>query len=126
MFLSEQKSTISEYKKLYQSIGNIKCPYFGGERIFFNRKGFNHLLRRGRKSRFFVEQKERLPLLIYCKSILSTDHKNVEHRIVKKFDTSAFFWTFTARFDDVDMKLVIRQIGSNGQKHFFSIFPIKS
>ena len=123
MFSSERKLAIAEYKKLYQIIGSVECPYFVGEKVFFNRKGFNHLLRRGKTPRFSAEQDERLALLKYCKNMLSIGHDYVEYRTVEKLDTAAFFWTFTARFENLNIKLVVRQI-DNGQKHSFSIFPI--
>jgi len=42
---------ISKTKKEYKNIGYIKCPAFRNENIYFNRHGFNHLIRKERKLR---------------------------------------------------------------------------
>ncbi|MDO8579599.1 MAG: hypothetical protein Q7R72_01875 [bacterium] len=124
MLFSDQKHILLKYKLFYQNIGSIKCPYFDNEPIFFNRKGLNHVMRTGRELREFNARIERLSLLVYCKRILTKNYNDVEYRLMTKGNTSAGFWGFTANIDGVCMKLIVRQIGS-GQKHFFSIFPIK-
>lgn len=124
MFFRDQKINISKYKVLYRSIGNIQCSHFDNEKIFFNKKGFNHLVRKGKNWRPLIEQNRRLSLLKYCKSIISGEYISVEHRIIKKKNKIIHFWAFKSCIDDIYMKLIIRQT-NKGPKQFFGIFPIK-
>ncbi len=109
------------YKIYYKNIGKICCPYFNNEPVFFNRKGFNHLLRSGNDFRSFSDQIDRLNLLKYCKHILSAKHNMIECRITKKGKTTAVFWGFKIYFENLEIKLIVRQI-NKGERHFFSIY----
>ena len=123
MGFSNQKPNIFAYKNFYRSIGSVRCLYFNNEQVFFNRKGFNHLLRRGRDERSYFDQINRLNLLKYCKIILSAKHNDVEYRIIRRRNTVAQFWGFKAHFEKSEIKLVVRQIDRR-EKHFFSIFRL--
>lgn len=125
MFSPDQKQIISKYKTFYKSIVRIKCPYFNNEYVFFNMKGFDHLLRKGGKTRPFYDQLKRLTLLVYCKQILAGEYTYVKFRFVTKEGGFACFWAFSnTSVNGLKMRLIVRQI-NNRQKHFFSIFPIK-
>ena len=114
---------LSEYKKFYKKIGSVGCPYFGGEPVFFNMKGFNHLLRKGKTLRPISDQDSRLPLLIYCKRVLTGHYIRVEYR-KSKGKKQAQFWGFVSCIDGIEMKLVVKQLGK-GSKQFLSIFPLR-
>jgi hypothetical protein len=118
------KRQILEYKRFYQGIGSVQCPYFEYEQIFFNRKGLNHIMRKGRELRTSVALMERLSLLRYCKEILEDRLPNVEYRISRKQGIVGRFWAFTSRKEDREIRLIVRQVG-DGRKHFFGIFPVR-
>lgn len=115
---------LSEYNKIYRDIGSVQCPYFFNESVYFNQKGFNHLLRNKNGVRPSSDQIRRLRLLIYCKEILNSNNFDVECNISKRNGVTTRFWTFKASVANLKMKLIVRQIGI-GTKHFYSIFPIK-
>jgi hypothetical protein len=116
---------ISKYKAEYKRIGSIRCAYFDDELIHFNRKGLNHLLRKGKMPRPEQEQLERMRLVRFSGKILAETNPRIEYRIIHQgMPTEAHFWGFKARINEIDLKLIIRQMRA-GAKHFFSIFPIK-
>ncbi|MFA6602132.1 MAG: hypothetical protein WCT02_04760 [Candidatus Paceibacterota bacterium] len=121
MLSTEQKKIIEEYKDFYKQIGKVACPYFQNDFVHFNRKGFNHLLRKGKNGRPFFKQTERLGLLKYCKRILSAKHEHVAYRETSKSDTIARFWGFYGAIEDFGVVVVVTQI-NQGQKYFFSIY----
>lgn len=124
MLSPDQKQTILKYKIFYQSIKSIKCPYFQNEHVFFNRKGFNHLLRKGREPRAFGVLIKRLSLLPHCKFILTHSHTKIKYRVMRKNNNTAHFWGFDSFINGKHVRLVIRQT-NNGRKYFFSLFPVK-
>ncbi|HEY4500423.1 MAG TPA: hypothetical protein VJH25_01375 [Candidatus Paceibacterota bacterium] len=121
MLSPDQKRIVEKYKETYQKIGKIICPYFLGEFIYFNRKGFNHILRKGNKGRSFSDQIERLELLKYCEKILTAKHERVEYRITRKGSKIGRFWGFYDNFENFKIMIVVLQI-NQGNKHFFSIY----
>jgi hypothetical protein len=123
MFSREYERELDKYKTFYKTIRSIRCPYFNNEEVFFNKKGFNHLIRKSGDRRFHKDQKRRLVLLKYCREILRGNYIEVEFRVNQRNKTG-YFWCFKARIESVATKLIVRQIGS-GTKHFFDIFPIK-
>ncbi|MFA6158808.1 MAG: hypothetical protein WC763_04290 [Candidatus Paceibacterota bacterium] len=123
--MGNHREEIARFKDTYQKIGSVACPYFGGEKVYFNKKGFDHLLRKGRRLRLIDAQLERLDLIDHAKTILEMNHPYVEHRETKVAESIGRFWGLRARVNDMKIKLVIRQIG-NGRKHFFSIYKIEN
>ncbi len=119
-------------KKMYSKIGRIPCPAFDNELIACTSEGFNHLIRKGRIPRTRNEQKRRFVLIPYIEKIIKNPQAEITFRQTEEKYTinrhgqhmlstsTANFWTFHARINTCDIKLVIRQIG-NGQKHFQSI-----
>jgi hypothetical protein len=115
---------ISKYKKFYKSIGAVRCPYFGNELVVFNKKGFDHILRKDNMLRPWTEISERLSLLIYCQEILAGNHGNVEYE-TRGGRVRAQFWGFRAKIKGIKMKVIVRQLGL-GYKHFFGVVPLKT
>lgn len=119
-------------KELYSKIGSVWCPALG-QRINFNRVGFQHLLQKERKFRPKSERLRRFALLPYAKEIVSDYRGSIVYEKRKVFrrreidgeDTSVasimYFWAFADEWDGRRIKLVIRQV-DGGEKHFFSIF----
>lgn len=124
MLSPDQKQVILKYKTFYQNIKSIRCPYFNNEPVFFNRKGFNHLLRKGREPRAFDILIKRLSLLLHCRFILTNNHVRVKYKVMGINNSIAHFWGFNARVNGKHSRLVIRQT-NDGQKYFFSLFPTK-
>lgn len=123
--MSHDSDAIERYEMLYRGIKNLPCVYFEGELISFNRRGLNHILRKGRKLRPVAEQLRRIELIPYCKDILSGKYYDVECRILNKSTINeALFWGFKYKSGNKNIKLIIRQL-KTGPKHFFSIFPSK-
>ena len=103
------------------------CPAFGGERVYFDKQGFNHLIRKGRVPREAKEAEERLEMIDYAQEIIamSTEFASHRHSPAKqipngKLMPSAKFWAFKGSMKLRSVIVVVRQIGS-GHKHFFSI-----
>jgi hypothetical protein len=123
--MDEQKNIIEEYKKFYKNIGSIACSYFDGESVYFNRKGFNHLLRKGKHVRSYQNQVDRLQLLKFSETILTGDYSQVIYRITRKNETLARFWGFESLVGKSKLMLVATQI-NEGRKYFFSIYKIQN
>jgi len=124
MSFSNQKFYLPQYKNFYKNIGNVKCHYFNNALIFFNKNGFNHLIRTGNSQRSIFDQRRRLRLIKYCPEILMGRYISVKSRIILKGSKTFYYWSFKAHVDDIYMKLIVRQV-DKGPKQFFSIFPIK-
>lgn len=120
-------------KTIYSKIGRIPCPALDNEYIAFTNAGFNHLVRKGRIPRTRNEQKRRFALIPFLEQIIKnpkaillyrrSEVKEIINRhgeqIIRK--STANFWTFMEKVDERMIKVVIRQIGTVGQKHFFSV-----
>lgn len=126
------KKTKDKAMEIYKKIGRISCPALNDDHIYFNRLGFNHIVRKGRITRTKNEQKRRFILLKYAEDIIRNPKAFIKFReyeikervnrhgekILVTFNSK--FWTFTENREDCKIKLVVRQNdGSN--KHFFSI-----
>lgn len=120
-------------KAIYSAIGRISCGALGGEQVAFTGIGFNHLVRKGRLPRSRNEQKKRFVLIQYVEQMIKNPRAVIEYRKeVRKinadrhgekvlFETTAEFWTFVEKIDDCTVKVVVRQLSTGGQKHFFSV-----
>lgn len=120
-------------KEIYSKIGWISCPAFEGESVAFTSKGFDHLLRKGRIPRTRNEQKKRFVLITHAERIIKStratmffrqsDEKYIVDRYGEKILQASvvYFWTFVGIAGDCRIKVVVRQLGEDKQKHFFSI-----
>ncbi|OGG60521.1 hypothetical protein A3C89_04000 [Candidatus Kaiserbacteria bacterium RIFCSPHIGHO2_02_FULL_50_50] len=120
-------------KEIYKSIGAIICPALDGDYVYFTNVGFNHLVRKGRIPRTKNEQMSRFVLLEHVEPILKDPRANIEYRATTEkrvvnrhgeeyfMESTAEFWTFHKRIDDCTIKVVVRKLGTEGDKHFFSI-----
>ncbi len=97
-----------------------KCPAFGGEKIYFNRHGWNHLLRKGRLMRSEAEQKRRITLLHLAPEIITSVLKTEDYKENIQHGQVAYFWSLRSVYNNTKVRIVIRMI-NNGSKHFFSI-----
>lgn len=133
---------ISNYKKLredadnfYLKIGKVYCPAFNNEPVYFNSKGFNHLIyKSGHTERNRSVQIMKFKLLPKVKKIIqiSTTYQEYEESLIEierykfkkknKETVTVKYWAFVAIIQDTRIKVIIRQLG-NGQKHFWSVIP---
>jgi len=104
-----------EAKNYYFSLVFIVCPLLKSEEIFFTRKGFEHIIRKGRKLRPISDQIRRFRLLRYVPEVLRS-----ATRIVHTEGTRLQFWTLHYFTEGKSLRLVVCQEG-NGKKQFLSI-----
>lgn len=112
-----------QIKAYYKTIHRVYCPYFE-EEIAFNSQGFNHLLyvgpyqRRSAKDRFL-----RLKLFHLAPQMLKKAAIVQEYEERSSQGKITIYWGFIGILDGYKIKVVIRQKGANGSKHFYSFYP---
>ena len=115
---------IKKSKTAYKKIECIECPAFVGEKIYFNKIGFNHLLWKGKKMRKPEEQIRRINLISKALEILESSKHFDEYRESKirssNSTSTAYFWSFVLKNKKGRIIVVIRQT-NNGNKHFMSV-----
>ena len=110
----------------YKKIGSIACPVFLGEKVYFNKYGFNHLIWKGKKMRPPIEQIRRLSLIQKAVEILRTGYNFESYRKMErnsdknKSISTAHFWSFKHTVKDEIITVIVRQT-NKGSKHFFSV-----
>ncbi len=134
---------VSNYEKIkedarqfYNQIGKVACPAFENQPVHFNSEGFNHLVFKGnRKERDKQEQIMRFKLLplalkmIKLASIYQEKDETIQEFRVKKFkkiieeSKVVKYWGIIGILENKKIKVIIRQVGENGQKHFWSVIP---
>ncbi len=123
MLQNEHKDFIKEAREEYKKIGYVECPAFSGERIYFNRHGFRHLIWKDKDYREISEQVYRLSLLKYAPYILSNAKEFNDfnkNKVFKYQDNLVNFWSFADVVDNMKIIVVVRELAGKG-KHFFSI-----
>ena len=120
-------------KALYVAIGHVPCSALGDEFVAFTGVGFNHLMRKGRIPRTRKKQKKRFVLIPYIKQVIQNSRVIIEYRQTTEeieinrhgekviITSTAEFWKLVEKIDDCIVKVVIRQLGTRGSKHFFSV-----
>lgn len=131
-----ETNEIQRAKEYYQSLKEVKCPYFG-EPVVLNSDGFNHLLhKRNREPRTVNEQLLKVRLLKKAIQVLSKSGTVQEFRRTTEktgnpsndgfFKTSTVeYWGFQAIVGTerlIKIKVIVRRIG-NGKHHFWSVMP---
>jgi hypothetical protein len=98
----------------------VPCSALDEELVYFNRHGWNHLFRKGRKPRDIEEQHKRIKLLNYVEYILRRSKEVFEYRENMIDGYPAYFWSIRRYVDGMCIRVVIRKL-HNGTRHFFSI-----
>jgi len=111
---------IKSARQKYKKIGYVECPVFGGEKIYFTKHGFNHLLRKGRILRSINEQIRRLKLLQYVVKIIEGSRVFESYRKAQKLNSIVHFWSFKKIIAGKTIFVVICQT-NNKPKTFLSI-----
>jgi len=110
------KNEVAEAKILYKSIGCVYCPAFNNEKIYFNRKGFQHLLYKKGDRRRKNDQIERLSLLGLAVNVLQESRKFTEYRTRENIK----FWSFRRETSKGIITVVVAKI-NDGPKYFLSV-----
>jgi len=132
----------SNYEKIrqdsenfYKKIGKILCPAFN-DFIYFSADGFNHLIYKSdRSERDRERQIAKFKLLPRAKELVikTTTFQEYEESVkeftIKKFKKKVReskvvkYWGLIAIMNGFKIKVIIRQVGDNGFKHFWSVIP---
>lgn len=112
----EWKEFIKQKRQEYRKIRHVECPAFGGEKVYFTDKGFNHLIRKKRRFRAHFEQVRRLNLISYAKHILSNAIIFTGHKQIGNVN----LWSFEKNLMGEKIIVVVREI-NNEPKHFLSV-----
>lgn len=120
---------------MYRTIGPVKCPYFNGDRVYFNSEGFEHVIfKEWNKTRSREEQYTRFRLLPLVVSIIKRSgtlqeycEKNVFVRGQSKGRWTKVmklvrYYVFVAIVKDLRLKVIIKEI-DGCQKNFHSVYP---
>ncbi len=124
MLFESHKNFIKRFRNEYKKFGNIECPAFKNEKIYFNKHGFNHIIRKGKDVRSTHEQIRRIKLMSHSKFILQGAKEISEYRTNTVDGHPAFFWSIVGVVDLIKIRVIIRQLGDKGIKHFYSIMDI--
>lgn len=112
---------IENEKDKYKKIGNIKCPAFSNEEVYFNHHGLNHLMYKDGILRPRKDILDRFSLLIFVPNIIKKI-KSVEgeERRIKE-NSQAYFWTIKHKVHhNLSIRIILRRL-NNGVLHFFSV-----
>jgi hypothetical protein len=104
-----------EYKKSEPA----SCPVFHGELVYFNSKGFSHLLRKGHALRKVKEAYRKLILLKYARRIILSATEI--YKYAKYEHSGVQMWVLRAQIDGKMIDVVVRQDHTTDRKYFFSI-----
>ncbi|MFA6404833.1 MAG: hypothetical protein WCW03_02430 [Candidatus Paceibacterota bacterium] len=122
------RNIVGNAREKYKKMQPVACPAFGGELVYFNKHGFNHLIRKGRRFRKIDVQIDRIQLIGTAIDTLQRSSTVYRYRKVNTVKSVMQFWAFE---DDliidnkkVSIIVVVRKM-NNGKIHFFSIFKRK-
>jgi hypothetical protein len=109
----------------YRRIGSIHCPALGNELVYFNRHGFNHLLRKDRRTRSEAEQKRRLELVSFAPEILIKAQSIHKYEQITRGRSVAQFWNVQGKIIFGGSKKIVHVIIcklNNGRIRFLSVY----
>ncbi|MCX6784626.1 MAG: hypothetical protein NTV81_01670 [Candidatus Komeilibacteria bacterium] len=133
--LSNYEKLRTDTLKYYNNIGKIFSPALTKE-VCFNSEGFNHIIfKSARTERERSSQILRFKLLPLASKLtkISTTFQEFEETI-KEFEIKqhkkkikvpkpVIYWGIIAITDGRKIKVILRQVGDNGNIHFWSIVP---
>ena len=100
------KEYIKKSRDEYCRIRFVTCPAFGGERVYFNKYGFNHLIRKGEDVRSHAEQMKRISLIGEAVRIIKTttcvgDTRLSERtNVIRGLISTARFWSLVDVYEN--------------------------
>lgn len=110
-------------KEKYSSLGFTICPFLE-QQVFFNNKGFKHLLyKSGNRKRDYSETLERSGYLGLAKEILSKTTTLQEKETLVSENKTVYYFGFIAIVENIKLKVVVRKDNINGKYYFYSVIP---
>ncbi len=109
-----------ELREKYMKIGHVTCPALSNEKVYFSRKGFDHLTHKGRIPRSEADKRRRLNLFEYVIKIVSAAKTWTEYRQENNIE----FWSIELKKNRRRIIVVISQIKGESKK-FFSVMDKK-
>lgn len=104
----------------YKKIGFVVSPLFNYQSIYFNEKGFRHLIYKKGNRRHHKDFSRKLILLTYAQEILVSGRVCEKREIITLDKEMVRFWSVIKKFKNGNVTVIVRQIGEK-EKHFFSI-----
>ncbi len=134
--LSNYEVIKEDARQFYHKLGGVACPAFNNELVYFTSEGFNHLVYKdNRKERNRAEQIARFKLIDKAVKLIkvSTTFQETEETLKtfrvkkhKKYTEESKvvkYWGIIAILEGRKIKVIVRQIGDTGHKHFWSVIP---
>jgi len=112
---------IHEAQEKYFKIGSVICPALNFQKVYFNKLGFNHLIKKGRIDRDTKQQIRRLLLIDQSVIVVSNSLSIKTYRKYENIIPNAEFWSLEKYVKGRLIRVIIRKIGINGDLHFFSV-----
>ncbi len=113
----KHRNFVKNAKNEYKNINKIICPAFGNEFVYFNQKGFKHLVMKKGKYRTISEQIRRLKLIPEIVSVISNAIEFSSYRNSFGID----FWSISKIVNGIIIIVVIRQNSVDKHKYFLSV-----
>ena len=111
-------------KKYYSEIDSVPCSALNGKPVYFNKQGFQHLIRKGKRYRKPAEIIRRLRLLPFAVQAVQTAKKTYRYEILQRQQSTAHFWTLREKIHYqsrvTTLRIIIRKL-NDGHIHFFSV-----
>lgn len=114
--------TNEEFNKYYKSIVSVECPALGT--ISFNAKGLNHIYFAGNRSERKSEDIEmRKRLVKRAVAVLSKTTIYSGYFCDSRSSKDMHYWEIVAVEDNRRIRIIVRQKGTGGLKHYWSVIP---
>jgi len=88
--------------------------------VYFNKYGFNHIIRKGRAVRSWEEQAARFRLIPLAVEIIKRETRTWGFRSTKRPGSTAHFYTLKGKIGTERVRVIIRR-KNGGTLHFFSV-----
>lgn len=114
---------ISKARLIYNKIGFIKCPALAGQLVYFNNRGFKHILRKKGLIRTRKQIYMRISLIESAVQIITKAKCTNGYREITVEGKVTRFWQIEEAHSNI--RVVIRQT-DKGRMHFFSVMKCKT
>ncbi len=120
-----QIKTIEQAKEYAEDFFNknkqVNSPCLGCK-VSYNGKGRRHLFYKGsNKIRPSKDTIRRTRLLELAKKVIEQSVFYTDYNVDSKGSQKLKYWSFVATVENVKLRVVVRQQGDNGEKHFWSV-----
>lgn len=120
------KDLIARYRAIYEGLKPLFSPAIG-ENVYFNMRGFKHLIFKGKHRRTNAAIHNRLVLIPLIPAVIKNCEEETEIRIRREIiDGKRVKVTYYALEANVGkanarVRVVVRKIGTNGKFYFHSV-----